>query len=242
MSRIRTLLLTGENRHDWKRTSAAVADLLRSDGRFEVECTQSPDDVLSDAAAVAGYDLLFCDYNGTMWADASRANFEQAVSRGTGLVILHFAINSFEGWEAYERMCGLRYLRGTSAHGEYKEFEVEIRDHEHPVTAGVANFRQTDELYHTLLNPHDVPVHVLAAAFSDEDKDAGMPGSGSEEVVAHTVTYGEGRVFNYLLGHIWPSEVFPGYEGCTDLSYQGEDFRELLVRGCLWAATGDVTR
>lgn len=242
MSLIRTLLLTGENSHDWQRTSAAVAELLSADGRFDVDRTESPDEVLRDADVLAGYDLFFCDYSGEMWAGESRTNFERAVSNGAGLVILHFAINSFAGWKAFEKMCGLRYLRGTSAHGEYKVFEVEIRDHEHPVTSGIANFSQTDELYHTLLNPHDVPIHVLATAFSEEDRGAGMPGSGRDEVVAYTVAYGQGRVFNYLLGHIWPSEVFPGYQGCTDLSYQGESFRSLLIRGCEWAATGEVSR
>jgi type 1 glutamine amidotransferase len=103
------------------------------------------------------------------------------------------------------------------------------------------NFDQTDELYHSMQNVHDVPVHVLATAYSEPDEDANMHGTGNDEPVAFTVPYGKGRVFHYTLGHIWPAEVYPGYPGCTHISMVGKEFQELLLRGCEWAATGEVT-
>ena len=100
------------------------------------------------------------------------------------------------------------------------------------------NFTQTDELYHSMVNLHDVPVHVLATAYSEPDEDANMHGSGNDEPVAFTVQHGKGRVFHYTLGHIWPTEVFLGYTGGTHVSLVGKGFQALLLRGCEWAATG----
>ncbi len=241
MSAIRTLLLTGHNNHDWRRTSPFVANLLRETGKFEVEITEDPGSALEDAAQLATYDLLFNEYNGPMWSETASTNFESAVRSGTGLVVFHGASLAFPGWEPYERMCGRSFVRGTSSHAEYREIRIVMRDREHAITKDVRNFTQMDELYHTMPNLHGVPVNVLATGYSEPDEDAGMQGSGNDEPVVMTIAYGEGRVFHYTLGHLWPAEVFPGYTGNTLLSFIGEPFQELLFRGCEWAARGEVT-
>jgi type 1 glutamine amidotransferase len=45
--------------------------------------------------------------------------------------------------------------------------------------------------------------------------------------------YGKGRVYHHVLGHVW--------EGGDMRALENEGFRDALVRGCEWAATGDVT-
>ncbi|MDP6112859.1 MAG: ThuA domain-containing protein [Planctomycetota bacterium] len=242
MDPIKTLLLTGEHNHDWCKTSPFIANLMNETGLFSVEITEQPNAVLEDAGKLSEFDLLFSDYNGARWSDAACRNFEAAVEGGKGLVIYHGASNSFTGWTAFEKMCGLHFRSGTSAHAEFTTFRVVFRDREHPITRGLRNFDQTDELYHTMKNVHSVPVHVLATAYSEPDEDAHMHGSGKDEPVAFTVSYGEGRVFHFTLGHIWPAEVYPGYTGCTHIALVGKEFRSLLLRGCEWAATGDVKR
>ena len=240
MDPIRTLILTGEHNHDWKKSSAFISNLMNESGKFRAECTAQPNDVLEDAEGLSQYQLLLSDYNGPLWSETACRNFEAAVGGGTGLVIYHAANNSFSGWTEFEKMCGLHYQRGTSAHAEYTDVRVVMRDREHAITKGMRNFTQTDELYHSMVNLHDAPVHVLATAYSEPDEDANMHGSGNDEPVAFTVQYGKGRVFHCTLGHIWPTEVFLGYTGGTHLSLVGKGFQALLLRGCEWAATGGV--
>ena len=107
MSKIKTLLVTGANNHDWRRSTPYCKDLLEKSGKFEVTVTEDPSAVLEDAQGLKDYQLLFSDYNGPEWSEAAKANFEAAVRNGTGLVILHAADNSFPGWVEYEKMVGL---------------------------------------------------------------------------------------------------------------------------------------
>jgi type 1 glutamine amidotransferase len=228
MSKIRTLLLTGANNHDWKTSAPFCARLLQTSGKFEVTVTEDPSAALECAEAVGTYELLFSDYNGPAWSEAAQANFETAVSGGTGLVILHAADNAFPGWVEYESMVGLLWREGTG-HGSFHEFPVTIVDREHPVTRGMDDFRQWDELYHRLVHMHDVPLHVLATAYSDP----ATGGTGNDEPMMVATQYGAGRVFHMVMGHVWP--------GNPDMrAFEGESFQKALLRGCEWAARGEV--
>jgi len=134
MTLIKTLILSGQGDHDWKRSTPFVRDLLAGTGRFSVDVTEDPNQVLEHADQLAKYDLLFCDYKGPDWSPQAKRNFEAAIAAGTGLVILHGANNGFVGWVEYEKMAGLLWREGAG-HGAYHEFLVTIRDREHPVTA-----------------------------------------------------------------------------------------------------------
>lgn len=234
MAAISTLLLSGANNHDWTRSSPFVRDLLEGSGKFAVTLTDDPSATLEDAAALEGVQLILSDYNGPEWSDAARANFEAAVRSGTGLLILHAADNAFKDWTAYEKMVGLLWREGTG-HGAYHEFEVNIADREHPITRGVENFRLWDELYHRLVHMHDVPLHVLATAWSDP----ATGGTGDDEPVMVTTQYGEGRVYHHVLGHVWPGDP-EANKGCSMVTFENEGFQRTLLRGCEWAATGEV--
>lgn len=232
---IKTLILTGANNHDWRRSSPFVRDLLEKTGKFQVEIAENPSERLEDAAALAGYDLFFSDYHGPEWSPAAQENFAAAVHGGKGFVVLHAADNAFPGWVEYEKMVGLLWREGTS-HGDYHEFEVTIRDHEHPITRGLPDFKIWDELYHNLIHMHEVPYHVLATAFSNPD----FRGTGKDEPVMVVTEYGSGRVFHMVLGHVWPQGQFENYKGETMMTFENEPFQEALVRGCLWAAGAEV--
>ncbi|NQU76541.1 MAG: ThuA domain-containing protein [Planctomycetes bacterium] len=228
MEKIKTLLLTGANNHDWKRSGPFCKALLADSGRFDVTLTENPSEVLSDAKGLKGWRLLFSDYNGPMWTDVARANFENAVREGTGLVVLHAADNAFEGWVEYEKMAALLWRDGTS-HGNYHEFEVKIVDRQHPITRGLADFTLPDELYHRLVHMHGVPYQVLATAYSSPESG----GTGNDEPAMVVTQYGAGRVYHNILGHVWPG-------GGMD-TFENKAFQRALLRGCEWAATGDVT-
>ena len=229
MAKIKTLLLTGANNHDWTRSAPFCKKLLENAGRFETTLTEDPSASLEDAEALKAFDLLFMDYNGPEWSGAAKANFEAAVRGGTGLVVLHAADNAFRGWVEFEKMVALLWREGTG-HGRFHEFPVTIVDREHPITRGLADYRTTDELYHRLVHMHDAAYHVLATAFSSAESG----GTGRQEPVHVLTQYGRGRVFHQVLGHVWP--------GSPDMSaFENEGFQKTTLRGSEWAATGQVT-
>ncbi|MFD2331735.1 ThuA domain-containing protein [Cohnella sp. GCM10020058] len=232
---IHTLLITGDNNHDWRRTAPYFKKLLEDSGKFTVDLTERPEDVLADANEMQKYRLFFLDYFGKDWGEAARANFSAAVSAGTGVVVLHAANNAFAGWTDYEKTIGLAF-REEAGHGEFHEFEVEIADADHPVTRGLGSFRTWDELYHRLVNVHDVPLRVLATAYSAPEKG----GSGRNEPMIATLAFGQGRVYHHLLGHVWPGDPEGEYKGASMIAVESRDFQNVLLRGCEWAATGEV--
>lgn len=226
---IKTLLITGANNHDWKRSAPYCDDLMRRSARFDVDLTEDPCSVLGDRATLSAYQLLFVDYNGPDWDAASRENFIDAVRQGTGVCILHAANNAFDGWKEFEEICALCWREGTG-HGAYHRFDVTITDPGHPITKGLPPVitDHPDELYHNLVHMHDAPYEVIATAFSSEDSG----GTGGDQPVLVVKTYGEGRVFHCILGHVW--------EGGVMDTFESPDFQQILLRGCEWAATGEV--
>ena len=233
---IKVLLLSGENNHDWTRSTPFCKQVLEATGRFAVTVAEDPSAALEDAAALAGYDLLFSDYNGPEWSETAKANFEAAVGSGTDLLILHAADNAFPGWVEYEKMVGLLWRDGTG-HGAFHEFEVKITDHDHPVTRGMSDFSLWDELYHKLVHLHDVPYQVLATAYSSPEQG----GTGENEPMMVVTQYGEGRVFHLVLGHVWPGDPEGEYKGASLITFENPGFQQALIRACEWAATGEVT-
>ncbi len=234
MNRIKTLLLTGANNHDWRRSSPFIKALLEKTGKFEVDLTETPAVALADAGTLGKYRLILTDYNGPDWGEPAKSNFEAAVRGGTGLVVVHAADNAFPGWPQYEKMVGLLWRQGTG-HGAYHEFEVKIVDREHPITRGLSNFRLWDELYHKLAHMHNAPCRVLATAHSDP----ATKGTGNDEPVMVVTQYGKGRIYHHVLGHVWPGDPAKG-KGMSMATFENEGFQKTLIRGCEWAATGSA--
>ena len=96
-------------------------------------------------------------------------------------------------------MCRAPKGEGPGAgHGPQHAFKVIIRDPDHPITKGMPRewMHAPDELYHGLRGPAQ-NMHILATAYSDKKKG----GTGDNEPMIWTVTYGKGRVFHTPMGH-----------------------------------------
>jgi type 1 glutamine amidotransferase len=226
--KIRTLILSGANNHDWRSSTPFVWYLLQRSERFEVTVTVDPSADLARAGALDEVDLIFMDYNGPAWSDEAKGAFEAAVSGGKGLLVLHAADNAFPGWVEFEKMAALLWREGTG-HGKFHEFPVTYVDREHPVTKGLDDFRTSDELYHKLVHMHEAEYRLLATAFSSEESG----GTGRDEPMMLTTQYGQGRVFHMVPGHVWTGGGMEAFEN--------EGFKRALLRACEWAATGEVT-
>ncbi len=190
-------------------------------------------------------------FNAAPWPSETQAAFEKYVADGGGFVVVHAADNSFGDWAAFNRMIGLggwggrteksgpyvylddqgSVVRDTSpgkggSHGSQHEFEVIVRDTEHPITKGIPKkwLHAKDELYDRLRGPGE-GMKILATAYASPEH----KGSGRHEPMVMTVDYGKGRVFHTPMGH-------------DDYSVECVGFITLFQRGAEWAATGKVTQ
>ncbi len=250
---LKVLLIDGRNNHAWQQTTPELKKILEENGLAVVDVATSPtkgQDLSGFEPNFFAYQVVVSNYNGELWSEKTRAEFEKYVSNGGGFVSVHAANNSFPEWLAYNEMIGLGgwggrseksgpYLRlrdgkwtaDTTAgrggsHGAQHEFVVVTRAADHPIMAGLPTkwLHAKDELYDRLRGPAQ-NVTVLASAFSD----AATKGSGEEEPLLMAIEYGKGRVFHTALGH-----------GLEAIKCAG--FAITLQRGTEWAATGKVTQ
>jgi len=99
MAKIRTLLLSGANNHDWKRFVAFLRDVLEKSGKFAVTMAENPSASLEDAADTEGLPAhLLRTTTGPPWSEKAKANFVAAVEGGTVACHPPRADNAFPGW------------------------------------------------------------------------------------------------------------------------------------------------
>ncbi|TWU29372.1 ThuA domain-containing protein [Bythopirellula polymerisocia] len=252
IEKLRLLIVDGQNNHQWEVTTPILKKIYADSGRFEVDVATSPPaghDMSSFQPKFSDYDVVVSNYNGEPWSEATEQAFQAYVYGGGGFVSVHAADNAFPDWPEYNEIVGLGgwggrneksgpyvYLmagelkRDVSAgrggnHGKQHEFQVKTLQKEHPIMKGIPTvwLHTQDELYEQLRGPAN-NLEVLATAYADPK----YGGTGRDEPMLMTITYGDGRVFHTVLGH-------------ADYSMNCVGFQATLLRGTEWAATGEVT-
>jgi uncharacterized protein len=254
----RALIITGQNNHDWQKSTPILKQILENSGLFSVDIAQTPaagKDMSAFKPEFSKYQLVVLDYSGDSWPEETNKAFVAYVSGGGGVLVYHAADNAFRNWKEYNQIIGLGgwgdrnetdgpYVRWRDggivrdtypgrggSHGQQHAFRVTVREPEHPVTKGLpaAWMHSQDELYSELRGPAE-NLTVLATAFADTAKG----GTGEHEPVLMTISYGKGRVFHTALGHVGGDGAQPALE-CVG-------FIVTTQRGAEWAATGVVTQ
>jgi hypothetical protein len=257
-TRIKVMLLDGESGgpyHKWQLTTPLIERALEETGRFDVTVVTAPaatgvlDGFLPDFSA---YQAVVFNYDAPdeRWPAPLRTAFEQYVSSGGGAVVVHAADNAFSGWKAWNEMIGVGGWRGRTvasgpywyykddklvkdpsdgpgaSHGRRTPYAIRTRVADHPITRGLPAvwMHQGDELYAHLRGP-GTTMTILATAFADPANN----GTGRDEPILMTSTFGKGRVFHTVLGH-----------DIVAMSCVG--FVVTLQRATEWAATGAVTQ
>jgi type 1 glutamine amidotransferase len=233
---VKVLVITGDHGHDWRRTTPFLKELLQNAGH-RVDVTETPGKDLTPEN-LARYDVLLLNYRNTpkgakenpdsVWTDANKKAFTEAVKGGKGLVVYHHASAAFVGGSEFDKEFEKVIAGGwrkQGFHGKMHQFTVSVRKR-HPITEGITEFKHgRDELYqNSLILPGS---EVLVTAYSDAAKDP--KNTGKNEPMVWVAHYGKGRVYHNALGH--DVEAMRGSAG----------FQALLVRGVEWAATGKVT-
>lgn len=223
------------------------------DSLTRTEALEKPKTDPNFAPDFSKYNLVICNFgwNAASLSETTQKSFEKFINNGGGLVVFHAADNSFPKWLGYNEMIGLggwgnrtekngpyvyyndagELIRDTApgkagAHGPKSEYQVQIRDTEHPITKGLPTkwMHTQDELYNSLRGPAE-NMTVLATAYSAKDN----KGTGRHEPALMVLDYGKGRIFHSIMGH-------------DDNSVQCVGFITTFLRGAEWAATGEVTQ
>ena len=95
--KIRVLIFSGRNNHDWRTTTPFLRKILVDSGRFDVRVEEEPAGIT--AATLAAYDVLVIDYEGPRWGEVTEKAVENFVKQGKGLVAVHGANYTFTGLE-----------------------------------------------------------------------------------------------------------------------------------------------
>jgi hypothetical protein len=254
------LFLSGQNNHDWQETNTYLLDILAEPGLFDVTTTltplagSTPETWSTWNPDFAAFDVVVFDYNGEMWPDAVKANFEAYIRGGGSALLVHASNNPFPGWTAYEEMVGLLWRdasAGTTVylgedgaavrvppgegrgagHGKLHDWRIRVRDTQHPIFQGFPEewLHPYDELYHGQRGPA-ANMNVLATAYSNPD----TGGTGNHELMIWWIPFGNGKVLTFLPGHHWANQ--------DDFrAFQDVGFRAALTRSVEWLATGQVT-
>ena len=203
----------GWHGHQPETCAGIVAEMLRRhdfDVRIETSTRAFADPAIRDL------NLIVPIYTMSVIEKAECANLTAAVQGGVGVAGFHGGMcDAFRDSVDYQFMTGGQWV----AHpGNIIDFRVNIRRHDDPVVAGLADFDMRSEQYYMHVDPAN---EVLATTtFSGEHaewtRDVVMP-------VVWKRRHGQGRVFYSALGHV-------------AAEFQVPEMATSFERGMLWAA------
>jgi type 1 glutamine amidotransferase len=200
----RIFMVGGGDSHDFEKWFKGVdAQLLGA---------RYTSDVKEIVAGLAGAELLYLCNNQKIPDPAARKAIFDFVDSGKGLLLVH--PSTWYNWKDWPEWNRVMVGGGSRGHEHYTEFEVEIVDAAHPITAGVSKtFRVKDELYRFEKEPA-AEIQVLAKGKSLE--------TGKEYPVVWTVKHPKGRIACITLGH-------------DGAAHQHEAYQKLLRNAAAWA-------
>ncbi|MFM7843970.1 MAG: ThuA domain-containing protein, partial [Planctomycetota bacterium] len=233
---IRVLMFAGNAAHEWhnwRRTTPAIVTALERDPRIQVDVSLDIEDLAR--RRLSDYQVILQNY--VNWhdprplSDEARRAFTEFLRSGGGLVLVHFANGAFNfslpmatasDWPEYRRMVRRVWNHqgkgeAQSGHDAFGKFQVALTAVKHPLTTGLGGFEVTDELY--FRQDGEEPIEPLLTARSKV--------TGRDEPLAWTYRYGEGRVFQTLLGH-------------SEQTYQTFEPREMLRRAVAYCAQREI--
>lgn len=208
------LVWGGWDGHEPKQTVERMAPILQAEG-FEVEVYDNMDPYTDEEKMKSLSLIVPCWTMGEISGEQERGLLN-AVKSGVGIAGWHGGMgDAFRGNTEYQFMVGGQWV----AHpGGVIEYEVNIINHDDPITKGLSDFKMNSEQYYMHVDPSNEVLATTTFAGIDAPwiKGCVMP-------VAWKRIYGEGRVFYSSLGHV-------------NSDFDVPEALEIMKRGMLWAA------
>jgi len=147
--------------------------------------------------------------------------FAALVKQGIGVVSLHHNMGAHRDWDEFRKIIGGKFIfapveidgkqypKSGWSHGE--DMKVTVADQQHPITKGLSDFEIHDETYNNYYTDPDA--HVLLT--TDHPK--------NDPELAWVKTYGNSRVFYFMLGH-------------DNHAWQNPNYPKIVLNGIRWAA------
>lgn len=257
--KINVLIVDGFSNHDWQQTTKETREILERAGLFSVSVSTYPlhagdSSVEKWNPEFSKYDVVIQNTNNIgnkeiRWPKNVEKQLEEYVRKGGGLYILHSANNAFDHWKEYDLMIGLGWRPKEAGialeidslgkilaipagsgqktfHGPRIDVVVE-KYSEHPINSGFPAkwVTPSTELYKYARGPAE-NISILSYA-NDTITHKNWP-------VEWTIKYGEGRVYNSSMGHLWKDEKYPDRFRCIG-------FQTTMIRATEWLASGNTT-
>ena len=200
--------------HEPKQCTDIFAPILADEG-FDVEVSDTMDVYLDPDKMQALSLVVPCWTMGTITREQEKGLLD-AVKSGVGIAGWHGGMgDAFRNNVAYQWMVGGQWV----AHpGGVIDYEVNIIDHEDPITKGLADFKMHSEQYYLHVDPSN---EVLVTTTFQSELAPWV--NGCVMPVVWKRMWGEGRVFYSSLGH-------------KAVDFGVPEAKEIQRRGMLWAS------
>ena len=200
--------------HEPKQCVDIFAPFLEEEG-YDVEISDTLDSYL-DEAKMKALDLIVPAWTQGTITKEQETGLLEAVKGGVGIAGWHGGMgDSFRNNINYQFMVGGQWV----AHpGGIIDYEVNIIDHEDPITRGLDDFRMHSEQYLMHVDPSN---EVLATTTFGGEYCPWI--EGTVMPVIWKRMWGEGRVFYTSLGHV-------------AVDFKVSEAKEIVERGMLWAS------
>jgi type 1 glutamine amidotransferase len=200
--------------HQPKQSADLFAGILQIEG-YEVEISDTLDS-LSNLDNLRAKDLIVPVWSMGKITQEQAGKLLNAINSGVGIAGWHGCMaDSFRENTEYQFMVGGQWV----AHpGNIVEYTVNVINHDHPITAGLSDFKMRSEQYYMHVDPSN---NVLATTTFGGNL---LPWiDGTLMPVTWTRMWGAGRVAYCSLGHVTADFDVP-------------EAREMVKRGLLWAS------
>lgn len=204
----------GWDGHEPKQCVDIFAPYLRAQG-YDLEISNTLDAYL-DSAKMQALSLIVPVWTMGTITREQEAGLLEAVKSGVGIAGWHGGMgDSFRNNTDYQFMIGGQWV----AHpGGVIDYDVNILDHDDPITAGLKDFHMHSEQYYMHVDPGN---EVLATTTFGGEHAPWI--AGTVMPVVWKRMWGAGRVFYASLGHVANDFTVP-------------EARTIVQRGMLWAS------
>lgn len=217
MSKSALIVWGGWDGHEPDKVAEIFRRQLAANG-FQVEVSDSAKS-FSDAEKLARQNLVVPVWTMCKEPDLDLTPLMDAVREGVGIGGCHGGMcDSFRDKCAYQFMTGGQWVAHPGNDGV--TYRVNIVDHDHEITRGIADFDVTSEQYYLHVDP---AIKVLASTRFPVADGPHVPNGECIMPVTWTKFYGKGKVFYCSLGHVASVVEQP-------------PILEMMTRGLLWAA------